>query len=97
MFKDEVRKFGEELGIHRDLVMRHPFPGYVSPFPLLEPHPNILNKSPGIAIRILGEVTPERVAIARAADHIFISEIKAAGVYDEASPHGLHFVDLINQ
>ncbi|KAK3344095.1 GMP synthase [Lasiosphaeria hispida] len=67
MFKDEVRKFGEELGIHRDLVMRHPFPG------------------PGIAIRILGEVTPERVAIARAADHIFISEIKAAGVYDEMS------------
>ncbi len=42
--------------------------------------------SPGIAIRILGEVTPERVAIARAADHIFISEIKAAGVYDQASP-----------
>lgn len=41
--------------------------------------------SPGIAIRILGEVTPERVAIARAADHIFISEIKAAGVYDEVS------------
>jgi GMP synthase (glutamine-hydrolysing) len=67
MFKDEVRKFGEELGIHKDLVMRHPFPG------------------PGIAIRILGEVTPERVAIARAADHIFISEIKAAGVYDEMS------------
>ncbi|KAK0644467.1 GMP synthase [Cercophora newfieldiana] len=67
MFKDEVRKFGEELGIHRDLVMRHPFPG------------------PGIAIRILGEVTPERVAIARAADHIFISEIKAAGVYDQMS------------
>ncbi|KAK3325818.1 GMP synthase [Apodospora peruviana] len=67
MFKDEVRKFGEELGIHRDLVMRHPFPG------------------PGIAIRILGEVTPERVAIARAADNIFISEIKAAGVYDEMS------------
>ena len=28
LFKDEVRKFGEELGIHRDLVMRHPFPGY---------------------------------------------------------------------
>ncbi|KAK0751169.1 GMP synthase [Schizothecium vesticola] len=67
LFKDEVRKFGEELGIHRDLVMRHPFPG------------------PGIAIRILGEVTPERVAIARAADHIFISEIRAAGIYDEMS------------
>ncbi|KAI1637316.1 GMP synthase [Biscogniauxia mediterranea] len=67
MFKDEVRKFGAELGIHRDLLMRHPFPG------------------PGIAIRILGEVTPERVAIARAADHVFISEIKAAGVYDQMS------------
>lgn len=30
-------------------------------------------------------MTPERVAIARAADHIFISEIRAAGVYDEVS------------
>lgn len=40
---------------------------------------------PGLAIRILGEVTPERVAIARAADHIFISEIRAAGVYDHVS------------
>ncbi|KAH7032939.1 GMP synthase [Microdochium trichocladiopsis] len=67
MFKDEVRKFGQELGIHRDLVMRHPFPG------------------PGIAIRILGEVTPERVRITRTADHIFISEIRNAGVYDEMS------------
>jgi GMP synthase (glutamine-hydrolysing) len=40
---------------------------------------------PGIAIRILGEVNPERVAIARAADHIFISMIREAGVYDEMS------------
>lgn len=38
---------------------------------------------PGIAIRILGEVTPERVAIARAADNIFISMIKEAGIYDQ--------------
>ena len=50
--------------------------------------------SPGIAIRILGEVTPERVAIARAADNIFISEIKAAGVYDQASPLRLHLCEL---
>lgn len=42
-------------------------------------------RRPGIAIRILGEVTPERVAIARAADNIFISEIKSAGVYDQVS------------
>lgn len=40
---------------------------------------------PGIAIRVLGEVTPEQVAIARKADHIFISEIKAAGVYNKIS------------
>jgi GMP synthase (glutamine-hydrolysing) len=40
---------------------------------------------PGIAIRVLGEVTPEQVAIARKADHIFISEIKAAGIYDKIS------------
>ncbi|KAI1338354.1 GMP synthase [Xylariaceae sp. FL0016] len=40
---------------------------------------------PGIAIRILGEVTPERVEIARKADHIFISMIKEAGVYNDMS------------
>lgn len=38
---------------------------------------------PGIAIRIIGEVTPERIAIARKADHIFISMIKEAGIYNE--------------
>jgi len=38
---------------------------------------------PGIAIRILGEVTPERVEMARKADHIFISMIKEAGLYDK--------------
>ncbi|KAJ0318361.1 hypothetical protein Brms1b_004386 [Colletotrichum noveboracense] len=66
-FKDEVRAIGQSLGIHRDLVMRHPFPG------------------PGLAIRVLGEVTPERVEICRKADHIFISMIKEAGVYDSMS------------
>ena len=40
---------------------------------------------PGIAIRILGEVTPERVEIARKADHIFISMIKEADLYDQIS------------
>jgi hypothetical protein len=50
--------------------------------------------SPGIAIRILGEVTPERVAIARAADHVLISEIKSAGVYDQVSLLEVHGCDL---
>ncbi|KAF2121665.1 GMP synthase [Lophiotrema nucula] len=40
---------------------------------------------PGIAIRILGEVTPEQVRIAREADFIFIEEIKAAGLYRKIS------------
>ncbi|KAK5989650.1 GMP synthase [Cladobotryum mycophilum] len=67
LFKDEVRAFGRQLGIHEDLIMRHPFPG------------------PGIGIRILGEVTPERVEIVRKADHIFISMIKEAGLYNQIS------------
>jgi GMP synthase (glutamine-hydrolysing) len=40
---------------------------------------------PGIAIRILGEVTREQVRIAREADNIFIEEIKAAGLYRNIS------------
>jgi GMP synthase (glutamine-hydrolysing) len=40
---------------------------------------------PGIAIRILGEVTREQVRIAREADFIFIEEIKAAGLYKNIS------------
>ncbi|KAK4465770.1 class I glutamine amidotransferase-like protein [Cladorrhinum samala] len=40
---------------------------------------------PGIAVRILGEVTEEKVNIARQADHIFISEIRKAGLYDQIS------------
>ncbi|KAI9092173.1 class I glutamine amidotransferase-like protein [Phlyctochytrium arcticum] len=40
---------------------------------------------PGIAIRILGEVTPEQVQIARHADHIYIQEIKKAGLYRKIS------------
>lgn len=40
---------------------------------------------PGIAIRILGEVTPEQIRIAREADEIFITEIKAAGLYRQIS------------
>ncbi len=40
---------------------------------------------PGIGIRILGEVTPAQVEIARLADHIFIEEIVAAGLYRKIS------------
>jgi GMP synthase (glutamine-hydrolysing) len=38
---------------------------------------------PGLAIRIIGEVTPERLEILREADAIFLDEIKKAGLYRE--------------
>jgi GMP synthase (glutamine-hydrolysing) len=37
---------------------------------------------PGLAVRILGEVRPEDVAVLQEADAIFLDEIKAAGLYD---------------
>ena len=49
--------------------------------------PNILNRhpfpGPGLAIRIMGEITEERLDVLRLADHIFIEEIKKAGIYDD--------------
>jgi GMP synthase (glutamine-hydrolysing) len=36
---------------------------------------------PGLAVRILGEVTPERVALLQEADEIVVAEIRAAGLY----------------
>jgi len=38
---------------------------------------------PGLAIRVVGEVTPERLVALRAADRIVIEEIRRAGLYDE--------------
>ncbi|MGZ8399474.1 MAG: GMP synthase (glutamine-hydrolyzing), partial [Gemmatimonadales bacterium] len=38
---------------------------------------------PGLAIRILGDVTPENLEILRRADHIYTEEIRAAGLYDD--------------
>jgi len=38
---------------------------------------------PGLAVRILGEVTPERLEIIRAADTILIEEIRKAGLYEK--------------
>lgn len=65
LFKDEVRALGLELGMHEDLINRHPFPG------------------PGLAIRIPGEITPEKVAILQEADAIFLKEIRKAGLYND--------------
>ena len=40
---------------------------------------------PGLAIRIIGDVTPQKVRVVQEADLIFIEEIKLAGLYREIS------------
>ena len=67
LFKDEVRRIGVELGLPREMVYRHPFPG------------------PGLGVRILGEVKREYADLLRKADHIFIEELRRAGLYDSVS------------
>src|SRR5690606_35392442 len=48
--------------------------------------PNILGRhpfpGPGLGIRILGDITPEKVAVLQEVDHIFISALKRHGLYD---------------
>jgi GMP synthase (glutamine-hydrolysing) len=62
LFKDEVRKVGEELGLPEEIVWRQPFPG------------------PGLGVRIIGEVTPDKVATLQHADHIVREELRKAGL-----------------
>jgi len=62
LFKDEVRRVGEELGLPPEIVWRQPFPG------------------PGLGIRIVGEVTLERLTLLRSADSIAREELTRAGL-----------------
>ncbi len=65
LFKDEVRRVGNAMGMPAEILGRHPFPG------------------PGLAIRIVGEVTPSKLETLRDADEIFISGLKKNGFYDK--------------
>lgn len=65
LFKDEVRRVGAEMGIDKELLGRHPFPG------------------PGLAIRILGDITEEKVRVLQEVDAIFINGLKDSGLYDK--------------
>jgi len=65
LFKDEVRRIGELLGLPSEIVWRQPFPG------------------PGLAIRVLGEVTKERLDVLREADAVVQDEVRRAGLERE--------------
>ncbi|MFC6442901.1 glutamine-hydrolyzing GMP synthase [Paenalcaligenes hermetiae] len=67
LFKDEVRKLGEVLGLPDVMVWRHPFPG------------------PGLAVRVLGEVTRPQLDLLRDADEVLLEEIVANGLYRKTS------------
>lgn len=64
LFKDEVRRIGKELGLPKEILVKHPFPG------------------PGLAVRLLGEITRPHLVILQNADAIVVEEIRRAGLYE---------------
>jgi len=65
IFKDEVRKLGLEIGLPKEMIGRHPFPG------------------PGLAIRVMGDVTEEALRLLRESDAIMQEELRSTGYYDK--------------
>ncbi|HEY5500246.1 MAG TPA: glutamine-hydrolyzing GMP synthase, partial [Bacteroidales bacterium] len=71
LFKDEVRRVGNQLGMMPHLIKRQPFPG------------------PGLAVRILGDITEDKVRIAQEADAIFINSLREWDLYDQVWQAGV--------
>jgi GMP synthase (glutamine-hydrolysing) len=71
LFKDEVRRVGQAVGLPEFILKRHPFPG------------------PGLAIRLLGKMTREKLEILKEADEIFIEGLKKHGLYDSVWQAGV--------
>jgi GMP synthase (glutamine-hydrolysing) len=71
LFKDEVRRVGNRLGMMPHIINRQPFPG------------------PGLAVRILGDITEEKVRIAQEADAIFIDGLREWNLYDQVWQAGV--------
>lgn len=61
LFKDEVRRVGEKLGLPGELVWRQPFPG------------------PGLGVRIIGEITEEKIKLLQEADFVLRDEMARNG------------------
>ena len=67
LFKDEVRRLGEVLGLPETMVWRHPFPG------------------PGLAVRVMGDITKPKLDLLRDCDEILLEEIVANNLYRSTS------------
>lgn len=65
LYKFEVREVGEELGLDKHFLGRHPFPG------------------PGLGVRCLEELTPERIHILQEADAVYVNMLREEGLYDQ--------------
>ena len=65
LFKDEVRKVGEKLGIPKELVWRQPFPG------------------PGLGVRVIGELTADKIKVLQEADWVLRDEMAKNGYEKE--------------
>ncbi len=63
LFKDEVRRVGEALGLPREVVWRQPFPG------------------PGLGVRMMGDITADKLEILRNADAVLHDEMMTSGYY----------------